>query len=317
MRSCLYSIRHAKTITVLVFAAQLLIAMGILQPNAAAQDAGNAAALAPEPPPPPVVFQNPIPGNQLAFLNDYAGKPSKDLLKDKRFRELLKLTTPRTVYHYGRDMPLEMTRDEMLDGSALPVFVRDGRYVMVTSKGGPILFGKGFMWIDMKDGIALGGVFFRPINGEPTPTLAVFSRQLKDTSLSMSQLPLAFAEDVSRWAPDANVPALTVRYFIPENGKKYVLVHDEDYCDHPENATAPPQNQCQALNADAADIDMNAAYFMHETGNAANATAWGLGPDQVAWIGLRDRRCGTGFNNLRCRISYAHERTRLLIGGRR
>jgi len=291
--------------------AQLMIAGGIIQPTAAVQDAASVLSS----PPPPVSFQNPIPADQLAFLSAYAGQPSKALLNDKRFRNLMTLVTPRTTYHYGRDMPLSMTRDGMLEGSPLPVIVRDGRYLMVTSRGGPILYGKGFMWFDMKEGVALGGVYFRPINGEPTPTLAIFSRQLADTSLRMSQLPLAFAEDLSQWAPTAKVPVLTVRYFIPENGKKYVLVHDEDYCDHPENAPSPPQDRCQQLNADAADIDVNAAYFMHETNNAANATAWMLGPDQVAWIGLRDQNCGVGSINLQCRIRFTHERTRVLIGG--
>jgi uncharacterized protein YecT (DUF1311 family) len=109
---------------------------------------------------------------------------------------------------------------------------------------------------------------------------------------------------------------VVTRYFIPDNGKKYVLVHDEDYCDHPANAPAPPQDQCQALNADAADTDVNAAYFMKETHNQANATAWMLGPDQVAWIGVRDRTCGVG---LACRIRVTRQRTRVLIGvpGRR
>jgi uncharacterized protein YecT (DUF1311 family) len=103
-----------------------------------------------------------------------------------------------------------------------------------------------------------------------------------------------------------------VRYFIPDNGRKYVLIHDEDYCDHPENAPAPPQDECEQMNADAADIDVNAAYFMQETHNQANATAWMLGEDQVAWIGLRTQTCGTV---MACRIRVTRQRTRVLIGG--
>jgi len=300
-----------------IFAATFYSALIAIVPALFCPTMGQDAAGTSPAPPPPVTFKNPIPADQLEFLGAYAGQPSKDLLKDKRFRKLMSQVTPNTTYHYGRDMPLSMTRDGMLEGSAVPVIVRDGRYLMVTSGGGPILYGKGFMWVDMKEGIALGGVYFRPVNGEPTPTLAIFSRQLTDTSLSMSQLPIAFAEDLSQWAPSAKVPGLTARYFIPETGKKYVLVHDEDYCDHPDNAPAPPQDRCQQLNADAADIDVNAAYFMHETNNAANATAWMLGPDQVAWVGLRDRNCGAGTLNLDCRIRFTRERTRVLTGGPR
>jgi uncharacterized protein YecT (DUF1311 family) len=311
------SLRRGKVVSTLVFAAQLLIAGGILQSNAAGQDAGSATPAPPEPPPAAVVFQNPIPSDQLAFLNDYAGKTAIEAMKDKRFRNLMKLVTPRTEYHYGHDMPLSETSETLLDGAPLPVDIREGRYVMVASHGGPYLSGRGFLWFDMKDGIALGGVYFHPTNGEPTPTLAIFSRQLKVDSLSMSQLPLAFAEDVSQWALVAGVRPITVRYFIPENGKKYVLVHDEDYCDHPANAPAPPEDECEQMNADAADIDVNAAYFMQETHNQANATAWMLGPDQVAWIGLRDQSCGVGPGGLRCRIRITRQRTRVLLGPRR
>ena len=56
---------------------------------------------------------------------------------------------------------------------------------------------------------------------------------------------------------------------------------------------------------------MNAAYFMQETGNAVNATAWMQGPDQVAWISLRDRSCGNGPA---CRIRVTRERINVLMG---
>jgi uncharacterized protein YecT (DUF1311 family) len=106
---------------------------------------------------------------------------------------------------------------------------------------------------------------------------------------------------------------VTVRYFIPDNGRKYVLLHDEDYCSHPEIAPAQPAGGCEQLNADAADADMNGAYFMQETGNLANATAWMLGQDQVAWIGFRFRTCG---GVLACQIRVTRQRTRVLIGHR-
>jgi uncharacterized protein YecT (DUF1311 family) len=298
--------------TALVFAAQLLVAGALLLSNAAAQEAGDATP-PPEPPPPTVVFQNPIPADQLAFLNDYAGKTAKDIQKDKRFRNLMKKVIPSTTYHYGRDMPLSETSGTLLDGAPLPIDIREGRYVMVGSHGGPYLHGRGFVWFDMKDGIALGGVYFHPVNGEPTPTLAIYSRQLKDTAISMGQLPLAFAQDVSQWALIAGVPAITTRYFIPGNGKKYVLVHDEDYCWHPDNAPAPPVGECEEMNADAADIDLNAADFMAQTNHAANATAWMLSPAQVAWIATRNQSCGMGANGLACRIRVTRQRTRVLL----
>jgi len=294
--------------------------IGFAMTAASAAQSGSAQSSAaqqpddtrPEPPPAPAIFQNHIPAQQLAFLNDYAGRTAKEIQKDKRFRALMKLAIPRTEYHYGRDMPLSETVETLLDGAPMPIDIRDGRYAMVASHGGPYLSGKGFLWFDMQEGIALGGVYLHPTNGEPTPTLAVFSRQLTDTSLIMGQLPIAFQQDLAQWIWVANPKWVSPRYFIPENGKKYPLVHDEDYCAGAPGAPPVSAGKCEKLNAEAADADMDAAYFMAQTHNAANATAWMLGPDQVAWIGLRDRTCGADW--FACRIRVTRQRTRALLG---
>ncbi len=107
----------------------------------------------------------------------------------------------------------------------------------------------------MQTGIGLGGVYFRPSNGEPTPTLTIFSRQLSDTYLGMSQLPPEFLQDLNQWALIAKVHATSPRYFIPANKKKYALVHDGDYCEHAAGTAAPPEDECEEMNAEAADAD--------------------------------------------------------------
>jgi uncharacterized protein YecT (DUF1311 family) len=294
--------------------ASLFIGMALLPAGAYAQQStpppAQPPASAQAAPAPPVAFENAIPPEKLAFLNDYAGKPASALRKDKRFRQLMKLAVPRTVYHYGHDLPLDEAIDTVLDGPPMPTDIRDGRYVMVSSHGGPYLRGKGFVWFDMQTGIALGCFFFRPTNGEPTPTLTIFSRQLKAESMAMSQLPLPFAEDLAQWALVTGVPAVTPRYFIPDNGKKYVLIHDEDYCSSAAGAPAPDQNACEQMNFAAADADFNAADFMAQTGNRANATAWMLEPQQMAWITVRDQTCGAGLG---CRIRMTRERTRIIL----
>lgn len=294
----------------IVQVAILLIVSGLV---AVAQDAASAP---PAPPLLPAVFANRIPADQLTFLNDYVGRPAKEIQRDKRYRVLMKAVVPHAEYHYGRDMPLSETVETLLDGDPLPIDIREGRYAMVASHGGPYLSGKGFVWFDMHEGIVLGGVYFHPTNGEPTPTLAIFSRQLADTDLAMSQLPAAFEQDLAQWVMVSGVMQISPRYFIPASGKKYVLVHDEDYCAY-QNGVAVTQDQCQQMNAEAADADVNAAYFMQQTHNAANATAWMLGPDQVAWIGVRDQSCGLGPVGLGCRIRITRQRTRVLLGPRR
>ena len=173
------------------------------------------------------------------------------------------------------------------------------------------------MWIDLQEGVALGGVYFHPTNGEPTPTLAVYSRQIKDTSLTMTQLPLAFAEDLSRFVQAEGLRYVSPRYFIPANGKKYVLMHDEDFCDHPADQPAPPQDKCQALNVEAADADLNAADFMEQTHNAANATAWMLSPAQVSWLAVRNQSCGAGPGFAVCRVRLTRRRVWALTSQQR
>jgi uncharacterized protein YecT (DUF1311 family) len=226
----------------------------------------------------------------------------------------MKEAIPRTEYHYGRDMSLNEAVENALVGSRLPVEAREGRYVTVSGKQGPYLRGRGFLWFDLQAGIVLGGFYFEPTNGEPTPTLTIFSRQLNENTLVTSQLPPAFVQDLYGWIRATGVPTVSPRYFIPANGKKYPLIHDEDFCWRPDNAPPAPQDVCQRMNVAAADADMNAAYFMMETGNAANATAWMLEPEQVAWIGFRDRTCGLGPDRWGCRIRMTRQRTWVLLG---
>jgi hypothetical protein len=298
----------------LVFAAGS-VSMPAQQPAYAGQNAPAAQTDTPPPPagpPPPANFKDVIPAAELSFLKDYAGKTTKELRKDKRFKQLEKDITPATRYFYHYDIPLSDARDQVFDNEPLPVTVRDGRYVMVSSAGGADqhAYGRGFLWFDLQAGIGIGGIYFHPTNGEPTPTLAIFSKQLTDTSLSMGQLPEAFVDDLDQWAGSAKVHPITPRYFIPTNGRKYVLVHDEDYCFHPDNAPKP--EGCDEQNAEAADADMNAAYFMQETHNASDANAWMLDPQQIAWLAARERTCGV--NNFACRIEVTRRRTGELIG---
>jgi hypothetical protein len=186
---------------------------------------------------------------------------------------------------------------------------------MLSGRRGPYLGGRGFLWIDLQDGIGLGGFYFHPTHGEPTPTVNVFSRQVKDEdSLKLSQLPPAFAEDIIAWSADSRVPPVTTRYFITGSNKKVLLEHDEDYCAPAAWPTAPPQNVCQQMNADAADIDLTAASYLEQVNYATNATAWMItGDDQVAWIQVREITCRVSPDPLRCRIRMTRERTHLII----
>ena len=270
-----------------------------------------------EPPPPAydkAIFQKLIPGDQLAFLNQFAGVPSGDAVKDKQFHKAINGAIPDPMFHYGKDMSLDDALDMVLKGSPQPVQVRDGRYVIVSGRMGPYLAGRGFIWIDMQDGIVLGGFYFHPTNGEPTPSVTVFSKQIKEDAIGLSQLPPAFAEDLSRWSRQMSVPPVETRYFIGNVNKKILLEHDEDYCAPADGTTAPDKEDCEQMMADAADADMTAASYLEQTHYATNATAWMItDPDQVAWIQVRDHTCGIGLDPLGCHIRMTHERTRIIL----
>jgi hypothetical protein len=330
-------LRNTKISYVLTFAVLFLMAAGVRRLHAAGHESRNAQDGGPAPQSPgpqpreaysqdpqnpapnynKAIFRRPIPSDQLAFLNQIAGSASNDVVRDKQYRKLVHSVIPDCMFHYGWDMPLADALEKVLTGSPLPVQIRDGRYVMVSGRSGPYLSGRGFMWIDRQDGIALGGFYFHPTNGEPTPTVTIFSKQVKERFLRMSQLPTAFAQDLSQWSTDSRVPPVTTRYFITGSNEKILLEHDEDHCAFVDDTAAPPKDGCEQMNADAADIDLNAAYYLEQTNHATNATAWMIvGQDQLAWTQVRFDTCRVGPDPLQCHIRLTRERTHVIINGK-
>jgi uncharacterized protein YecT (DUF1311 family) len=317
-RALLYTLLHS---CLLGLAASLLLASTTL--NAAAQEPANSQPITPSPasqsqPQPPLYdpapFQKPIPSDQLIFLGQFAGVPAKEVMHDKQFRKLMHNFVPDCIFHYGRDMSLGDALDMVLKDSKVPVVIRDERYVTISGADGPYLGGRGFLWIDIKTGIALGGFYFHPTNGEPTPSLVIFSREIKEDTLSMGQLPQDFAIDLSLWSSAFRVSPITTRYFITGSDKRILLQHDEDYCISATGTAPPPKDVCEQMNSDAADLDMNAAIYLDQTHHATNATAWMINdPTQIAWLQVRDNTCGAGPDPLGCRIVMTHRRTEVIL----
>jgi hypothetical protein len=258
------------------------------------------------------IFHSPIPSDQLAFLNKYAGAKTKDVLKDGKLKKLLKVAIPECTFHYGRDMPMQEAVESVLSSSPLPVQVRDGRYVTISGESGPYLLGRGFLWFDLRDGIALGGFYYRPTNGEPTPTLSVFSGQVKEETIKMSQLPPAFSQDLSQWSSEERVPVVTTRYFITNSNRRLLLEHDEDFCTPLEGTTPAPD--CKQMNANAADADLNATLYLQQTSYATNGTAHMIASqDQLGWARTRDDTCRIDPDPLACHIRMTRIRINIII----
>ncbi len=306
---------HVRRALVLHLLALTLSAAAALQQAPATPPAGQA-----DPPLPPGsiydpgLFQAPLPPADLAYLHQFAGAPANDLLRDKQFKKLMKLFVPGCIFHYGRDMSLPDALAIAFDGSRIPVELRDNRYLLVAGQQGPYLQGRAFLWIDLQTGIALGGFFFTPTNGEPTPALNLFSKQIKEDTLGLSELPPAFVGDLIQWSTRARIGPVVTRYAITGNNKKILLEHDEDFCVSADGTVAPRNGICEQLNAEAADLDVTAADYLDQVHHATNATAWMLSPSQVAWLSVRDRTCGGVLDPLTCRIRITHQRIRVLTG---
>ena len=76
--------------------AQHSMVNGILRPNVAEQKNGNASGRPSSPPLDQAIFQKSIARNQLEFLNDYAGRPAYEVVRERRLHELVNMLVPYT-----------------------------------------------------------------------------------------------------------------------------------------------------------------------------------------------------------------------------
>jgi len=260
---------------------------------------------------PPATFQNLVPPNQMAFVQPYDGKQAKHLLGDGRYKALMAQVIPNTAVHYGLDMKLAEAVDKVMHGSKEPVTILNGRYASLGGGTGPYLHGRGLVWMDLQTGTVLGAFYYQPTNGEPSPTLTVFSRQLTGPELGMAQLPAAFAASLNDWERSVGAPLVSVRYFIPADGRKYVLVHDENYCTAASAEPASPTRACDLLAEHAAQLDLHAAYFMADAQNAANARAWRTQQVERIYLSGLARTCGAAVG---CITTGIRSQVRVLLG---
>jgi len=262
----------------------------------------------------PAIFQKAIPPAELASLLGDDGLPAGQVYKDHALHKLLHSAAPSVMFHYGRDVSLPETLDMMLNGSATPTVVREGRYVSLAGTGASTPWmrhdGRLLLWTDAHDGVMLGAFFFHPTNGEPSPTVTIFTKMIKQDGIGVSELPPAFFVDLERWERANGIPTVSILYFIGDANRKLMLEHDNDFCLYNDSASGPPMD-CDQMNADAADDDMTAASYLEQVHYATNATAWMINdPEQVQWVSYRNNTCNRGPNPLNCRVVMTRERIR-------
>jgi hypothetical protein len=211
----------------------------------------------------------PMDVKQLMWLSKYEGRPTFEVTSDSRFHSLVQAATPDAIFHLGYDMPLSQAIESMLNGPSFAVELRDGlpkdaagRYLMISAKRSARGIGQSFYWFDLQQGVTFGGIFFNPTNGEPTPTLTIFSNQIGDRVTKASQLPAAFLQDLESWRTARNVPPMTVRYFINASGRKLVLMHDGEACSPASGSLAGDPSECQAMNEATSESDMQASLYL-------------------------------------------------------
>lgn len=217
----------------------------------------------------------PISKDERQMLRETVGRRAYELMSDERVLRVVDEVVPYEPIHIGVDEPLTQALEGTLRRSTLPVTLRDGRYLMLskvretvpssTPQSGR---GRGFLWVDLETGMAIGGIYFYPTNGEPTPTLTLFSKQVGDRTAGMRALPAAFRQDLKAWGAIWNMPAMVTvtQYFIHREGRKTVLAHDEA-CD-PSLAAA----ECTKQRAAAAEVDRRAMEYVSRTRYMPNAT---------------------------------------------
>jgi uncharacterized protein YecT (DUF1311 family) len=143
--------------------------------------------------------------------------------------------------------------------------------------------------------------------------MAVFARQVGEDQMAMSELPPEFVATMARWQGQMGVPAVATQYFLTGTNRRELLQHDADYCAPSVESMTPLGSDCEEMNADAADVDEVAAYYLDQVHYRTNATAWMIGDDQRDWLAVRESTCSSVADPLGCRIRVTRARTRVIL----
>lgn len=252
--------------------------------------------------------------DHFLWTKDLAGGSTHDATLAGHFSALIADVAPDAVYHFGLDMPVAAALRGILRGLPDPITVRANRFVMLSACSPTCTNGRAFLWIDTQQGVAIAGIDFAPTNGEPTPTLTLISKQVLEPVTKRVQLPPDFVEDLATWTRASRHRGVAARYFMNGSGLKTVVPHDEDNC-HGADRSALAATLCGAMNGDAADQDLAAAYYLLTNDFKPDSPMRAaLTTDEDKWVAERRTTCGPGTDGpaLACRLKLTTERVAAL-----
>jgi uncharacterized protein YecT (DUF1311 family) len=219
------------------------------------------------------------------------------------------------LFHFHFDMPVFQALQGILGGAGRPVAGHDERYVLLSAcDDASCRAAVSFVWVDLQQGLAFSGIAFGPTNGEPTPTLTIFSAQVGDQITKLDQLPTAFRQDLDRWTTEAGLPAVIARYFVNGIGDKSVLPHEEDDCGTP-SGLAPHASPCKLVTLKVAEQDLAAViYLLNRHFAEGTSSRLLIQASQIKWLESRENACAPLElpEALACRVTQTRARVRML-----
>ncbi len=153
--------------------------------------------------------------DRLLWIKEFEGKSTNEVVWDDRFQTLLSENVPKTRVNLGMTdnaSPLVDSVNEVFSGAPEDVFVRDGRFVVLSASRHQSAMEKGFLWLDLKTGVVIGSVvhyYFGKLELENTDSamLLIYSKQV-----GVESLPREFQKALEHWIATNNIRVESSRF---------------------------------------------------------------------------------------------------------
>ena len=170
----------------------------------------------------------PLPREQLFWLEEYVGRTTHDVIEDARFQTLLDTAVPKISIDLGIPTPTKTPfslRDAVSSVLTGPpdIIKRVNERIVISGCEYRYCLNKGFIWADPKNGSVIGALvhykfgndlnrFIKP--GYREPSVLIYSSQI-----SYNSLPKEFRLAISAWLQEKNVVLIEEWRFVGPDGK--------------------------------------------------------------------------------------------------